>query len=169
MAAAATGTYGGTTTATATLTCSGCPIANETVSFSLNGVSEGIATTNASGVATLSAISLADCNAGTYTSCLAASFAGDANYGSSTANATLVINPAPLTVTGITANNKAYDSTTTASLNTASASLVGVEESDSLTLNTAGATGMFASPNVANGIAVTVSGLTVSGTAWNRG
>ena len=58
-AAAAAGTYGGPATATATLTCSGSPIANETISFSLNGVSVGTAMTNASGLATLSGISLA--------------------------------------------------------------------------------------------------------------
>ena len=79
------------------------------------------------------------------------------------------ITAAPLTVSGITAADKTYDSTTTASLDTASAVLVGVQGSDSLTLDTTGATGTFASPNVANGIPVTVAGLTITGSAWTAG
>ncbi len=97
--AAAAGAYGGTATATVTLTSSGAPLANEPISFSLNGAGVGTVTTNASGVATLTGISLAGYNAGTYTSYLVASFAGDANYFNSTTDANLVVNPATLTVT----------------------------------------------------------------------
>ena len=100
------GVYGGTTTATATLTASGSPVANESISFSLNGVSLGTATTNSSGVATLSGISLSGYDAGTYTSYLVASFAGETNYASGSAVANLVVNPAALT---ITADNKTMD------------------------------------------------------------
>src|SRR5207237_6242747 len=70
-----------------------------------------------------------------------------------------------LTVTGITANNKVYDGNATATLNTASATLVGVVGGDIVTLNTAGATATFANKNVGTGKAVTVSGLTLSGTS----
>jgi hypothetical protein len=73
------------------------------------------------------------------------------------------ITPAPLTVTGITAGNKVYDRTTTAALNTNSATLVGVFNGDTVTLNAAGATGTFASKDVGSGITVTVAGLTLSG------
>ena len=73
------------------------------------------------------------------------------------------ITPATLTVTGVTANNKVYDSTTTATLSTAGDNLVGVYGGDTVTLSNAGATGTFASKNVANGIAVAASGFTVSG------
>ena len=93
------GTYGGTTTATATLTSNGSPVANEKISFSLHGANVGTATTDATGTATLSGISLAGCNAGTFASSLAASFVGDATYAGSNAAADLVVNKAPLTIT----------------------------------------------------------------------
>ncbi len=68
-----------------------------------------------------------------------------------------------LTVTGITASNKAYDGTASATINANSASLVGVQGGDTVTLATSSAIGTFDS--VAPGVAkvVTISGLTVSG------
>ncbi|MDP3790564.1 MAG: YDG domain-containing protein, partial [Candidatus Omnitrophota bacterium] len=50
-----------------------------------------------------------------------------------------------LTVTGITANNKTYDGTTAATLNTTLAALSGVVAGDTVTLDTTAATGAFAS------------------------
>lgn len=52
-------------------------------------------------------------------------------------------------------------------LNTSGASLSGVLSGDAgnVTLVTSGATGTFANKNVANGITVTVSGLSLSGSA----
>ena len=73
------------------------------------------------------------------------------------------ITPAPLTVTEITANDKVYDGTTLATLNTSSAALAGVLGGDAVTLNTSAATGTFASKDVANNVTVTVSGLTLGG------
>ena len=73
------------------------------------------------------------------------------------------ITPFGLTVTGVTANNKIYDDSTAATLNTSSASLVGVFHGDSVSLNASGATGTFASKNVGTGIRVTISGLTLVG------
>ena len=70
---------------------------------------------------------------------------------------------AGLTVTGITANNKAYDGTTTATLNSGSASLVGVISGDTVTPVTAGATGAFAGKDVGTGISVSVAGVTLGG------
>src|SRR6185437_8060937 len=70
-----------------------------------------------------------------------------------------------LTVSGITANNKTYDATTAAQLNTGSAALVGVVGTDNVVLNTGGALGTFSDKNVANNKTVQVSGLTISGTA----
>ena len=98
---AATGAYGGTITATATLTSTftSSPVAGETISFSLNNVSLGTATTNSSGVATLNGISLSGYDAGTYTSYLVASFAGDTLYTSGSTAANLTVNPAALTIT----------------------------------------------------------------------
>ncbi len=69
----------------------------------------------------------------------------------------------PLTITGVTAQNKVYDGTTTATLNTGSAALSGVVSPDAVNLVSSGTTGTFASKNVGTGIVVTASGFTLSG------
>src|SRR5205085_362630 len=66
-------------------------------------------------------------------------------------------------VTGLTASDKVYDGTTVAALNTGNAKLVGVIAGDSVTVNTAGASGSFSSKHVGTGKTVTVTGLTLSG------
>ena len=66
-------------------------------------------------------------------------------------------------MTGVTANNKVYDGTTSASLNLGNAALSGVISGDLVTLNLAGAAGAFADKPVANGKTVTVSGLALAG------
>ena len=99
FSSSSTGTYGGTTTAAATLTSNSLPVGNETIAFSLNGVTVGSAVTNASGIAALSSISLAGLHAGTYTGYLAASFSGDATYAAASAVTAVTVNQAPLTVT----------------------------------------------------------------------
>ena len=73
------------------------------------------------------------------------------------------VNPAVLTVSGITAANKVYNASTAATLNTSGATLVGVFSGDTVILNTGSATGTFASQNVGTGITVTVAGLTIVG------
>jgi hypothetical protein len=81
------------------------------------------------------------------------------------------ITQAPLTVSGITANNKPYDGTLAATLNITAASLNGLATGDSgVTLDVSGATGTFASAGVANNIAVQIAniifgGMTQDGTA----
>ena len=92
-------------------------------------------------------------------------------------NYTLVFaNPAPnayvitnkaITVTGITANNKTADGTRTATLNLGSAALSGVAAGDTgnVTLNTGSASGLFADAAAGTGKTVSVSGLTLSGSA----
>jgi hypothetical protein len=95
---------------------------------------------------------------------LSLSGADSGNYTvNSTATATAQITPVTLTVLGITANNKVYDTTTNATLNTTGAALVGVFSGDMVTLNTAGATGSFTSKDVGTGISVRVAGLAISG------
>jgi LPXTG-site transpeptidase (sortase) family protein len=74
-----------------------------------------------------------------------------------------VITGIAVTVTGITANNKIYDGTTDAALNTASAAITGVVPGDDVQLDVTGATGTFDNKNVGNGKTVTVSGLTLTG------
>ena len=73
------------------------------------------------------------------------------------------ITAATLTVTGITAENKPYDGTTTATLNTGAAALVGVVPGDAVSLNTSLAVGTFVSPAIGTGKTVLISGLTVTG------
>jgi hypothetical protein len=86
-----------------------------------------------------------------------------ADYALTQPSTTANITPATLTVTGVSANDKAYDSTIKATLNTGNAALVGVFASDTVTLTLVGATGTFASKDVANDIAVNLSGLALGG------
>src|SRR5207237_907482 len=79
------------------------------------------------------------------------------------ATTTANITAKALTVTGVTANNKAYDGNTTATLNTSVAVLNGLVGADSVTVS--GGTGTFADKNVGTGKAVTVSGITLGGTS----
>src|SRR5262249_22819079 len=82
-----------------------------------------------------------------------------------TATAAANITPAPLTVSGATANDKVYDATTPTTLNTASAALVGAISGDAVALGTSGARGSFADKNVGTNKAVSVAGLTIAGAA----
>jgi len=86
------GTYGGTSTLTATLTAAGAGLAGEPVSFTLNNgvtvTTVGTATTGADGVATLTGVSLACIGAGTYIGYVGAGFAGDSSYHSGSGPAT---------------------------------------------------------------------------------
>ena len=77
--------------------------------------------------------------------------------------ATLTVNKKALTVTGVTANSKIYDTTTTGTVNTGSATLNGVVSGDSVTLGTALASGVFADKNVGVNKVVQVAGLAISG------
>ena len=81
-----------------------------------------------------------------------------------------ILQPAPLTaniaaaslaVNGVSANNKIYDANTTAALSGA-ASVAGLNGEDVFV--TGAGSGLFASKNAANGIAVGVSGFTLGGT-----
>ena len=58
-----------------------------------------------------------------------------------------VILPASVTVTGMTAQNKVYDGTTSAVIDTGAATLSGVISGDDVTLVTAGAVGAFVNSN----------------------
>jgi hypothetical protein len=90
--------------------------------------------------------------------------AGVGFAGSSSTNVlTETITPAPLALTGVMAHDKVYDSTTKVTLDTSSAALVGVAVGETVTLNTTGVIATFANKDVATGIAVTISGLALSG------
>ena len=106
-------------------------------------------------------------NAGTYADVLSDTV-NDANYVTTIANnGTLTIGKAQLTVAGVTANSKVYDTTNAATLNMSNAVLGGVFGSDSanVSLLASSATGNFASVHVGNGIAVTPTGLVLTGSA----
>jgi hypothetical protein len=144
------------TTTTATLNTSSAELSGvlngDDVTLVTTGYTASFATKNA-GTAisvTVSGMTLSGTAAGNYTLTQPTGL---------TAN----ITPAPLTVTGVTANNKVYDGTTSTTLNTGSASLSGVLDSDSVSLNSSGASATFAGPNVGNAKPVTASGLSLSG------
>jgi hypothetical protein len=91
----------------------------------------------------------------------------DANYQGSATN-TLVIGKAAVTVSsGLNANDKIYDGTTTATLSSNNVVLAGVAAGDAADaiLSTNGYTATFASATVGTSNIVTVSGLTLTGSA----
>ncbi len=94
----ATGTFGGTTTLSATLTSGGSPVTGKTVSFTLNGSPAGSAVTNGSGIATESGVSLAGINADSYPTGVGASFAGDGSFDPSGGSSSLTVNKADQTI-----------------------------------------------------------------------
>lgn len=94
---------------------------------------------------------------------LVLSGADAANYTLAQPAATADITAKPLTVSGVTAENKTYDGTTSATIHTGAASLQGVIAPDVVTLETSAAAGAFADKAVATGKTVTVSGLTLAG------
>ena len=75
------------------------------------------------------------------------------------------ITPAPLLIRGLLTTNKVYDGTKVDSLVTSGVSLYGVIASDTgdVTLDSTSAAGAFASSNVGNNLAVTLSGFVLDG------
>ena len=85
-----------------------------------------------------------------------------------TTNVTINVSPAGVTISsGIAANGKVYDTTTTATLTSNSVVLAGVVFGDTANVNlsTNAYTANFVSASVGTGIGVTVSGLTLTGSA----
>ena len=84
------------------------------------------------------------------------------NYDITYVNGTLTVNKAAISaITGITASNKTYDSTTAATLNTSNAAFTGIVSGDTLSL--ASASGAFADKNAGTGKTVNITGLTLGG------
>jgi hypothetical protein len=88
--------------------------------------------------------------------------ASNGNYSISYTGSFLTITPATIALSGISANDKPYDATTTAGLNTGAASIIGRIGGDSLGV---AATGIFANPSAGTGKTVTISNLTLTGAA----
>ena len=94
-----TGTFGGTTALSATLTKPRCGVSGATIAFTLNGNSVGSAITNGNGVATLGNVSLAGINAGSYPAAVGASFAGDGSHDPSSGSSSLTVGKADQAIT----------------------------------------------------------------------
>jgi hypothetical protein len=95
---------------------------------------------------------------------ITAEYSGDLSHnGSVSAILLQEVNPAVLTLSGLTASSKVYDGVTGALLNPGNVSLGGVLAGDDVTLDTAGATASFAGANAGAQKAVNVAGLALSG------
>ncbi|MGF6767873.1 filamentous hemagglutinin family protein [Paraburkholderia sp. GAS199] len=79
------------------------------------------------------------------------------------AGLTANITPAPLIVSGAVANNKPYDGTTAATINSSNATVSGVLGSDNVTLASGSAAGQFSTPNAGTNLQVSASGFTLAG------
>ena len=105
-------------------------------------------------------------NAGTQTLSVTFSPTDTADYNSATQTVSLGVSPAPVSiVSGLTANSKVYDRTATATLSSNNVVLSGVLSGDTVSLNTNGYLASFPGAAVGSGLAVSVSGLTLSGAA----
>lgn len=165
----ATATYGGTTTLTATLTDGTLVgIENATVDFSIDGNLVGSDTTDASGNASVSGVDISALTAGTYpvVATFAAANVNAIDYDGATDSSDLEVEKIILTVTGLNAENKVYNSndnaviTGTASLN---AGVLPADTAD-VVLEAPTPTGTFSDENVGNNKVVTISGLSLTGT-----
>jgi hypothetical protein len=86
------------------------------------------------------------------------------DYSNITNQVSLIVQPELVTiVAGITANNKINDGTTTATLGSNNVVLSPLVSGDAINLDLTGYAANFASPNIGQGIAVTVRGLALSG------
>ena len=150
-----TGTYGSSVTFTATVSVSGMP-ATGTVYFKEGSTLLGIGSLSAD-TATFSTSTLA---AGNHS--ITATYEGEGNYASSvSAPLVFAVSQKLLTITGVTASDKVYDGTTTATLSggTLSGGLVG---SDTVTM--VPGSGAFSSANVGTW-AVTATSYSLGGAA----
>jgi glucuronoarabinoxylan endo-1,4-beta-xylanase len=155
------------TAITFTATVSPAPTNGETVAFMAGGSTLGTGTLTG-GVASFTTTGTALAVAGSPFA-VSAVYGGDGYYQNSTSTSlSQTVTPATLAITsGLNVANKIYDGTTTATITSNSVSLAGVIAGDigNVRLSTNGSTAVFATKNAGNGIAVTVSGLALSGSA----
>jgi len=139
--------------------------ANGTVSFFDNGVpipaGANLAIDN-SGMATFQAPNF---SAGNHS--ITAVYSGGAGFAASMPSTagTQTVAPAPLTLTGITVTNRPFDASTSAQIDSSSARLAGVMNSDDVSFNAAGSSAMFTDPSVGTGKTVNISGVSLAGAA----
>lgn len=100
--------------------------------------------------------------AGSHTIDVSGSVAGGLGYAFSLSDGALTVTPASISaITGITAQNRIYDGTTAATLNTASAGFTGLFAGD--VLGVGAGTGSFLDRHAGNGKTVNITGLALSG------
>ena len=129
------------------------------ISITFSSTNTAVATVDAtSGVVTIISAGTTD---------IRAQFAGNNYYKPATVSYTLTVNPRTVIVDGgITANNKTYDGTTTATLNGSGATIHSVDGGNGIIngdVVTVSASGSFADANVGTGKTVTISGITLGG------
>ena len=100
---------------------------------------------------------------GAGTTTITAKAAGTTNYQEATASYTLNVAQKDVTITGLSAQSRAYDGTDTATV-TGTAVINGLVNNDDVTVNTTNATAKFADANVGVSKAVTFDGYALSGT-----
>ena len=146
----ASATYGDTSVSTPDLMKG--DLSKET--FTYDSSDKSVATVDASGVVTIVAAGSTD---------IIASFGGNEYYKPGSLTYALTVNRKTVTVTaGITASDKTYDGSTSATLVCSSATFNGLVGNDVLTVT---ATGTFADANVGTGKTVAISGITLGGAA----
>ena len=102
-------------------------------------------------------------NVGTYGIQVSGQYSEQLGYLIHYVDGSLNINPANLTVSGISASSKTYDRSTSATINTSLATLNGVINGDSVSLSASNVYGAFADSSVANAKTVSIYGLGISG------
>jgi glucuronoarabinoxylan endo-1,4-beta-xylanase len=161
----AASTYGTPITFTASVSPS--PTNGETVAFMIGGTTLGTGVLNG-GVATYTT-SGTDLGVAGSPYSVTAVYNGDGYYQNSTATAvSQSVAAAPLTVaSGLAVNNKTYDGTASATINSNNIQFLGIVPADvgNISLSTNGYTASFVSANAGSNIPVTIGGLTLSGSA----
>ena len=100
---------------------------------------------------------------------ISAAYAGDDYVKPGSISYALTVNPATVTVSGITASNKEYDGTTTATLGYSSAAIQIATGATVSGVSVSSATGTFADANVGTDKTVTISGITLSSANYTVG
>lgn len=140
---------------------------NDTSAYAYDGTEKSVALTgvDADEVEVAYSGTTRATDAGTYTATAVLTAKDAENYqlvGERTKTLTWTINPKPVTVSGITANDKTYDGGTDAKLVVSQAAIEGKITDDDLTV--ASATGAFANKSVGTDKPVTINGITLGGT-----
>jgi trimeric autotransporter adhesin len=123
--------------------------------------SRDIGTTHGNGTVTYTNLQINKAENGDVLTASATGFTSGTSSGFNVAAANLTV------VSGLTGNSKVYDGTTSATLSSNNVSLTGVAAGDSgnIALSTNGYAASFATATVGNGKTVTVSGLSLTGSA----